>query len=63
MDAKPIGGPDVYPDDIRLRAHQYVSLWDPAVRDRAENIVYEQMSTEESEPLTAGNLDAPDSKP
>ncbi|XP_049650050.1 uncharacterized protein LOC126035466 isoform X5 [Accipiter gentilis] len=26
VDAKPIGGPDVYPDDISLRAHQYVSL-------------------------------------
>ena len=58
-----LGGPDVYPDDIPLRAHQYVSLWDPAVRDGAENIVYEQASTEESELLTARNLDAPDSKP
>ena len=58
-----LGGPDVYPDDIPLRAHQYASLWDPAVRDGAENIVYEQVSTEESESLTAGNLGAPDSKP
>ena len=53
----------MYLDDIPLRAQQYVSLWDPAVRDGTENIVYEQVSTVESESLTARNLDAPDSKP
>ncbi|XP_049649857.1 uncharacterized protein LOC126035364 [Accipiter gentilis] len=50
VDAGPVGEPDACLDDVPLRAHQCVPLWDPAVRDGVAEL------------LTAGNLDAPDNK-